>query len=676
MKEIKEKPIITNHLWIIYIVALLAIGFLVYFNWLVGLLIGILVTLSFLYMYISERSYQLEQLEYISNLSHRVTGVGNDALLKMPIGIILYNDNYEIEWINPYMRGFTNKENVFGKSLEVISEELIEKIEEESEEAIDEEIDNDKSPKKEIKKQFNIKIDKYEYEVNLDKNRQLLYFIDKTEELKLKRENYNEKTVIALIYLDNYEEISRNMTDSVKSQLNSKVTEALNKWANNYGFYIKRTSQDRFMGILTREVLESVENSKFEVLDEVRELVIDEGQRNPITLSMGIGTGNVAVPELAQLAQSGLDLALGRGGDQITIRDESGKISFYGGKTNPMEKRTRVRARVISHALKNLVEDSDNVVIMGHKAPDMDSLGATIGVLNIARSNNKEGYIVFDEDDVMTGVSRVVEEIKQDGEIWKHFVSPEDAEAVITEKSLLVVVDTHKPSMVAHSPLLNATDHIVVIDHHRRGEDFIDQPVLVYMEPYASSTAELVTELIEYQPKKKKLNALEATSLLAGIIVDTKSFALRTGSRTFDAASYLRAKGADLVLIQKFLKENLSTYVKKGKLIEKSYLYKDSLAIAKAEKGDVFNQVLIAQTADTLLTMNEVKASFVISERDDKMISISARSLGEVNVQIIMEALNGGGHLTNAATQIKDKTIDEAETLLIEAIDEYLEGRQ
>ncbi len=676
MKEIKEKPIITNHLWIIYIVALLAIGFLVYFNWLVGLLIGVLVTLSFLYMYISERSYQFEQLEYISNLSHRVSGVGNDALLKMPIGIILYNDNYEIEWINPYMRGFTNKENVFGKSLEVISEKLIEKIEEESEQTTEEDIDSDKSPKKEIKKQFNIKIDKYEYEVNLDRKRQLLYFIDKTEQLKLERENYNEKTVIALIYLDNYEEISRNMTDSVKSQLNSKVTEALNKWANNYGFYIKRTSQDRFMGILTREVLESVENSKFEVLDEVRQLVIDEGQRNPITLSMGIGTGNVAVPELAQLAQSGLDLALGRGGDQITIRDESGKISFYGGKTNPMEKRTRVRARVISHALKNLVEDSDNVVIMGHKAPDMDSLGATIGVLNIARSNNKEGYIVFDEDDVMTGVSRVVEEIKQDGEIWKHFVSPEDAEAVITEKSLLVVVDTHKPSMVAHSPLLNATDHIVVIDHHRRGEDFIDQPVLVYMEPYASSTAELVTELIEYQPKKKKLNALEATSLLAGIIVDTKSFALRTGSRTFDAASYLRAKGADLVLIQKFLKENLSTYVKKGKLIEKSYLYKDALAIAKAEKGDVFNQVLIAQTADTLLTMNDVKASFVISERDDKMVSISARSLGEVNVQIIMEALNGGGHLTNAATQIKDKTIDEVETLLIEAIDEYIEGRK
>lgn len=669
MKEIKDKPIITNHLWVIYIVALIAIAFLIYFNWLVGLIIAVLVILSFLYMYISERRYQYDQIEYVSNLSYRVSGVGNDALLKMPIGIILYNDSYEIEWINPYMRNFTDKESVIGKSLGVISENLIKKISDIEE--LTEETDEEKE-----RVEFNLKIDDYEYQVYLDKTRQLLYFFDQTQQLSLERENYNEQTVIAFIYLDNYEEISRNMTDSVKSQLNSKVTEALNKWANNYGFYIKRTSQDRFIGILTRGVLDSVENSKFEVLDEVRQLVVDEGQRNPVTLSMGIGTGNVAVPELAQLAQSGLDLALGRGGDQITIRDESGKVNFYGGKTNPMEKRTRVRARVISHALKNLVEDSDNVIIMGHKAPDMDSLGATIGVLNIARSNNKEGYIVFDENDVLTGVSRVVEEIKQDGELWKHFISPEDAENVITEKSLIVVVDTHKPSMVVHSPLLNATDHIVVIDHHRRGEDFIDQPVLVYMEPYASSTAELVTELIEYQPKKKKLNALEATSLLAGIIVDTKSFALRTGSRTFDAASYLRAKGADLVLIQKFLKENLDTYVKKGKLIEKSYLYNDSLAIAKAEKGDLFNQVLIAQTADTLLTMNGVKASFVISERDDKKISISARSLGEINVQIIMEALEGGGHLTNAATQVEDKTIDEVETMLINAIDEYLEGRQ
>lgn len=668
MKEIKEKPIITNHLWLIYIVTFLAIVFLIYFNWIIGLIIAVLAIMTFIYMYISERRYQYDQLEYVSNLSYRVAGVGDDTLLQMPIGIILYNDNYEIEWINPYMRHFTEEESVIGKSLSVISEDLINRIKKEK---TDEELETEK-----VTEEFNLKIDAFEYQVVLDYKRQLLYFFDKTNELRLERENYNEQTVIAFIYLDNYEEISRNMTDNIKSQLNSKVTEALNKWAVNYGFYIKRTSQDRFIGVLTREVLEKLEESNFDVLDKVRQLVVDEGQRNPVTLSMGIATGNVPVPELAQLAQSGLDLALGRGGDQITIRDESGKVNFYGGKTNPIEKRTRVRARVISHALKNLVEDSDNVIIMGHKGPDMDSLGATIGVLNIAKSNNKEGYIVFDENDVLTGVNRVMDEVKKDGELWRHFVSPENAEAVITEKSLIIVVDTHKPSMVSHPPLLNATDHVVVIDHHRRGEDFIDQPVLVYMEPYASSTAELVTELIEYQPKKLKLNALEATTLLAGIIVDTKSFALRTGARTFDAASYLRAKGADLVLIQQFLKEDLDTYVKKGKLIENSYLYADSIAIAKAEEGDMFNQVLIAQTADTLLTMNNVKASFVISERDDKKISVSARSLGEINVQIIMEALDGGGHLTNAATQMKDKTIDEVEVLLTEAIDQYFEGRK
>lgn len=668
MKEIKDKPIITNHLWVIYIIALLAIALLFYFNWLIGLIGAILLIMSFYYMYLSEKRYQYDQLEYISNLSYRVEGVGNDTLFQMPIGIILYNDSYEIEWINPYMKNFTEEENVIGKSLDIISKNIIPKIKSEETE---ENVDNNKHEQK-----FMLKIDEFEYVVFFDQQRQLLYFFDKTNELSLERENYEEQTVIAFIYLDNYEEISRNMTDNVKSRLNSKVTETLNKWAEDYGFYIKRTSQDRFIGILTRSVLDNVEESKFEVLDEVRQLVVEEGQRNPVTLSMGIATGNVPVPELAQLAQSGLDLALGRGGDQITIRDESGKVSFYGGKTNPMEKRTRVRARVISHALKNLVEDSDNVIIMGHKAPDMDSLGATIGVLNIAKSNDKEGYIVFDQDDVLTGVSRVIEEIKEDGELWKHFISPTEAESIITEKSLIVVVDTHKPAMVAHTPLLKATDHVVVIDHHRRGEDFINQPVLVYMEPYASSTAELVTELIEYQPKQKKLNALEATTLLAGIIVDTKSFALRTGARTFDAASYLRAKGADLVLIQKFLKENLSTYIRKGKLIENSYLYKDSLAIAKASEGEKFNQVLIAQTADTLLTMNGVKAAFVISERDDKKISISARSLGNINVQVIMEKIDGGGHLTNAATQVKDKTIDEVESILIEAIDEYLEGRE
>src|SRR5699024_10752830 len=244
---------------------------------------------------------------------------------------------------------------------------------------------------------------------------------------------------------------------------------------------------------------------------------------------------------------------------------------------------------------------------------------------------------VFDPDDIDTGVFRLVDAIKKEEELWQHFVDPETANELITNRSLLVVVDTHRPSMVADERLLNKTEYKAVIDHHRRGEDFIENPTLVYMEPYASSTSELVTELLEYQPKKGKLKMLEATALLAGITVDTKSFTLRTGSRTFDAASYLRARGADTILVQKFLREDLDLYLRRSKLVERAEIYRNAIAITKADPGDIYGPVLIAQTADTLLTISGVNASFVISEREDGRVGISARSLGEINVQVVME---------------------------------------
>src|SRR5690625_4500155 len=329
-----------------------------------------------------------------------------------------------------------------------------------------------------------------------------------------------------------------------------------------------------------------------------------------------------------------------------------------------MATRTRLRARVISHALSQLVKESDNVVIMGDKSAEMDSLEEGMGVLNIVKCNDVDGYIIFNHDDLNTGIYRIVEAMKEDEDLWSHFIESEEAEEIITERSLIVVVDTHKPSMVSNARILNRTDYKVVIDHHRRGEDFIENPTLVYMEPYASSTAELVTELLEYQPQNLPLKMIEATALLAGIIVDTKSFTLRTGSRTFDAASYLRSKGADTILVQRFMKEDLDIYVKRSKLIERAEIYHEKVAISKAHQREIFDQVLIAQAADTLLTMTGVNASFVISERNDGQIGISARSLGEINVQVIMEKLNGGGHLTNAATQLDHVTTDEAETLL------------
>lgn len=655
MEHFFKTKIVSKQLWVTFVLSFIMLCFLFYYQWIIGLLFTILFLTVFYYVKREEERDREKQRNYISKLSFQVENAGRTIFLNLPIGILIYDQDFQIEWANPYMAEITHGEPLLKKSLDTFSDNLISQI---------------KADKEEIW----LTINHLQFKTKIDHFNRTLFLFNRTEEAQLEKRFNDEKVVIANIYLDNYEEISRNMNDNIKSQLNSLITSTLNKWADDYHFYLKRTSQDRFLAVFTQETLALLEKSRFEILDEIRTLHIEEVQRNPITLSIGVGTGNVPIPELAKLAQSSLDLALGRGGDQIAIRDETGKVRFYGGKTNPMEKRTRVRARVISHALKELVSESDNVIIMGHKGPDMDSLGSTIGVLNIAKSNDVEGYIVFDEDDITTGVSKVIDKVKQEESLWKHFIGPEEAEAIYTSRSLIVVVDTHRPSLVAHEKLLRNAEYKVVIDHHRRGEEFINNPTLVYMEPYASSTSELVTELIEYQPNKKKLTTLEATTLLAGIIVDTKSFALRTGSRTFDAASYLRSKGADPVLIQKFLKEDLNTLRKRNKLIEKASIYHDSLAIVKAD-GDLYDQIIIAQAADILLTIDHVTASFVIAKRSDETVSISARSLGEVNVQLIMEEMNGGGHLTNAATQLHGMTTDQAEEKLKEKIKEYFEGR-
>ncbi|WP_373894364.1 DHH family phosphoesterase [Virgibacillus natechei] len=654
MPDLQKKPKLSSHLWVIYVLSILLLVVIWYFQWVLGLIMTLFLAASIYYSIRTERTLLQEAEKYIATLSHRIKKVGDEALLEMPFGIILYSEDYKIEWANPFMNKFVEENNtIVGNSLNVLSEDLIPMI-------------------KENKDNVWFELDGYEFQTRVKKEERLLYMFDRTEHSELQTLYHNDKTVLAIIYMDNYEEITQNLDDRLKSQLNSQVTSVLNNWSSENGLFLKRTSQERFLAIGTQEILQELENAKFDILDRVREVDVEQG--NAVTLSIGVGYGEATLPDLGGLAQSSLDLALGRGGDQVAIKDEAGKVRFYGGKTNPMEKRTRVRARVISHALMELVKVSDNVIIMGHKSPDMDSLGAAIGILNIAKTNGVEGYVVFDPDDVDTGVYRLVEAIQKDGELWEHLVDPGEAEELTGNRSLVVVVDTNRPSMVANEDLLQKTDYKVVIDHHRRGEDFIDNPTLVYMEPYASSTAELVTELLEYQPKNLKLKILEATALLAGIIVDTKSFSQRTGSRTFDAASYLRSKGADNVLVQQFMKEDLDDYVKRSKLIERSEVYRDSIAISTAETGKTYGHILIAQAADTLLTMNGIQASFVISERKDGKIGISARSLGEINVQVIMEKMDGGGHLTNAATQIEDTTLEDTKGLLKDILDDYFGG--
>src|SRR5690625_3240493 len=522
-KKITYYSIIKTHL--IPFIILLVVW---YYSWVFGLIMTILLGVSLWYTFETEKKRYEETQRYISSLSYRVKRAGEEALLEMPIGIILYSEDFEVEWSNPFMNQFTEDETYVGKSLQELSEQLIPNI-------------------KEDKEDVWISIEQFYFQVTVKKEERLLYFFDRTKQKKIERKYDDEQTVIGVIFLDNYEEVTRNMEDAVKSELNSTITSTLNHWAQQYRLYLKRTSQERFLAVGTNDILEELEKTRFNILDKVRELENEKGENNPVTLSMGIGYGDADLPALGELAQSSLDLALGRGGDQVAIKSYEGKVRFYGGKTNPMEKRTRVRARVISHALRDLVKASDNVIIMGHKTPDMDSIGASLGVLNIAQANEVDGFVVFDSEDLNSGISRMIKAIQEE-DVWESFITSEEAEEQITSKSLIVIVDTHKPSLVANERLLKYTDYKVVIDHHRRSEDFIDDPTLVYMEPYASSTCELVTELLEYQPSTLKLSRLEATCMLAGIIVDTKSFTLRTGSRTFDADSYLRARGADTVL--------------------------------------------------------------------------------------------------------------------------------
>ncbi|MEN1937977.1 DHH family phosphoesterase [Paenibacillus sp. 102] len=653
MPELYKRQRFLYPVYVLAFFMFVLIAILGYFHWIMGMAAFFIFCIVLFFVIRSELAFQRNFEKYTTDMITRVKKVSNEAFNQMPIGILLYNRDYGIDWANPYLSSCLGQHSLAGWHLYDVSETLLLFIKGETADDI-------------------VSLNNRKFRVFVRKEEKLIYFFDVTEQTEIEKMYEDQRTVLAIIYLDNYDEVTQGLDDQLRTNITSLVTSRLNEWALKYGAYLKRASSERFFVVLNESVLAQMEKGKFDILDQVRE---ETSKRNiPLTLSIGVGSGDLSLSELGAMAQSGLDLALGRGGDQVAIKQATGKVKFYGGKTNPVEKRTRVRARVISHALKDLVLESSNVIVMGHRAPDMDAIGAAIGILKVAQLNEREGYIVLDENDSDKGIKRLMDKVKQNEELWSHFITPQQAMEFATDDSLLVVVDTHKPSMVMEEKLLHKIENVVVIDHHRRGEEFIEDPLLVYMEPYASSTAELVTELLEYQPKRLKMTMLEATALLAGIIVDTKSFTFRTGARTFDAASYLRSHGADTVLVQELLKEDMEQYLRVAKTIQNAYIYKNGIAIAKVVGDEYYDQVLIAQSADTLLTMTGVIASFVIAKRGESFIGISGRSLGEVNVQLIMENLGGGGHLTNAATQMKNLTVDEAEDKLQFVIDDYLQG--
>lgn len=598
---------------------------------------------------------------YAANLSYRIKRGEQEAMIKMPLGILLYDESRHIQWVNPYLQLYLGDKDAIGKTITAVDQKLGKLVEE----ALEAQTSESKV----------VKWGDRQFEMVVQDSIGVIYLLDITRYADLADKYRAERLAIGQIFVDNYDELSERMHDQELARTSTYLQTTLNDYAKKFKAYLKRIDEDHFLLLAHLQDLEAMEEDKFSVLDKIR---LETSRNNtPLTLSVGISYGGESLRKIANQAQANLDLALGRGGDQVVLRELGQVARFYGGKSNPMEKRTRVRARMVSQALGELFKDVDQVFVQGHQRPDMDSVGSGIGVVKIARLHGVKAHFLLDTAHCNYDVDRLVKKMQAADPQLDLFVSPDEANAVATDNSLLVMVDHSKYSITYDQRLYDRLkNRIVVIDHHRRGEEFPENPMLTYVEPYASSASELVTEMVEYQQPaedNRVLTNLEATAMLAGITVDSKEFSLRTGTRTFEAASYLRSIGADSSVVSELLKEDISSFLVKSHLVASLQMLRPKMAVMQGPEDKVIDPILTAQAADTALDLEGVSASFAITRRSGNKVGISARSMGHINVQVIMEKLGGGGHLSNAATQIKDITVKEASQHLLAAIDEYLE---
>ncbi|MGX7327933.1 DHH family phosphoesterase [Enterococcus bulliens] len=478
-------------------------------------------------------------------------------------------------------------------------------------------------------------------------------------------------TVIGIISLDNYDDLIDQMDDKYVSTLNSLVTTIISDWANSYHIFYKRLNSERYLFVANEENLEEMQQKKFPILNQVKEAEMHS--EFILTISIGISYGQDNIETIGERAQMNLDLAQARGGDQVVVRgeDPASKPLFYGGNTDGTIRRTRTRSRAMSVALKRLFSENKKVFIMGHRFPDMDAIGASFGMATIAQIVEIEPYILINYQQLNPDVSRCIDELEKYPELNSLLIEEQAALELIDEDSLLVMIDHNKPSLGISDAVYQAIDKVIIVDHHRRSEEFPQRPLLTYIETSASSTSELVSEFIQFlTTRKQRLPRLVPTLLLAGIYVDTKNFIVRTTGKTFDVASFLKSKGADNLLIQYLLSSDLDSYLLISGLVARSKYYRKDILISVAEDHEIYDSITVAKTADTLLSLNGISASFVVTRQAGEKIGISARSTGKINVQAIMEALDGGGHFTNAATQISNKTLSEVQDMLYNELDQ------
>ncbi len=491
-----------------------------------------------------------------------------------------------------------------------------------------------------------------------------LYFIDRTVEHSLREISDRTRPAVGIFMLDNYEELTKGLSEQQKSALIAELDEKLNAWFDGADCMFRKYEKDRYVMVCEKSLLDRFMAEKFSVLDSVRTVGSAD---NPLTLSIGFGIDGDGYGEIFEFASLAIDMALSRGGDQAVVKDRV-NFTFFGGKTQELEKRTKVKSRVMANALRRLISDSSSVYIMGHKNSDLDSIGAAVGIVCACRRLDRKAHIIVDLN--MTAAALLINRITAQPEYAGVFISPSDAMVHMDARSLLVVVDTNRPEVVEAPEILESCPRIAVIDHHRRAASYISNAALNIHEPYASSASELVCELLGYFDNSKvPLLKIEAEALLGGIVLDSKNFTLRTGVRTFEAAATLRLAGADPVEIKKLFQTEYADYVERYRIIASAVPYREHFAIATLDEN--VGRVVAAQAADGLLDVLGIQASFVVFNENGQAI-ISARSLGQVNVQLIVEKLGGGGHLTMAGAQLPGVTPEEASERIRVAIDEVI----
>ncbi|MCD3351097.1 DHH family phosphoesterase [Clostridium botulinum D/C] len=623
------------------------------------ILVSYMIFILYKYRTFTIKSHEWEK--FIEDFSSKMDIYSKNLLIKSPFPLVIVENTGDILWYNKRFLSIFEKGEIIGRNLkDILNDNNIDKI-----------LNGEKELFKYLaikNKYYNIYANANENSVNSMKTNTsiILYFYDVTHQVELMKEMKKHNHTIMLIEVDNLDEVLKATEEDKVVLLSAEIERTIKNYAQSLSAMIIKYSSSKYVVITYYKNIQEEMNKNFDILDDIRE--INYGNKLTVTLSIGVGIGGDTPLQNYEFATSAKDLALSRGGDQVVIKNKD-NLQFYGGKTKEFEKRTKVRARVIAHALVNLINESSNVFIMGHINPDIDAIGAAIGIKNVVKTLGKKGRIILEE--VNSGIENPINRIKKNNLYSNTFISMEEFMNSYDSNSLLILVDVNSKEYVQNKKVLDYVNKVVIIDHHRKSTEAVGGAILSYIEPYASSTCELVTEMLQYmiESPKKNITPLEAEMMLAGIYVDTKNFYFKTGVRTFEAAAYLRQLGADIIDVKKMFAGHLETYIKKAEVMSLAEV-KDDIAITLCPP-DIRDNILVAQVADELLNITGVQASFVLAKINDDVV-ISARSFGDINVQVILESLGGGGHMTMAGAKLQNISIDEAKSKLQGVIYKYL----